>query len=569
MRNLIAAAAGVAGVSFAIAAIFWSADAIEQAFLGRATGALEWGPNLFRLLLLFHGMALLGLGIVVATRHRTSAPSAQVTEPRSSGTVWLVLAALCVIGLGLRLWKLDTDLWLDEVFTLTDFLRRPWLEIVTMFPSQNQHPLYSLLARASLVTLGESAATIRLPAALFGAASIWALFLLGRRVVSDREALLASAIMTFSYHHIWFSQNARGYIGLLFFGTLATWLWIEATEHGRTARWLWYGVSAWLGVWMHMTMVFVLAAHGLVYVAMLLARRSTAGRVESGTLDAGFWWKAPAVWLFAGTLVIQVHALALPEFFRSALHEVSLESEWVNPLWVFQESARRLADAGLGSVVVIAGLATILFGLWSIGKRDWRIAVLLIAPGVLGGGTMLALGHNLWPRFFFFCMGFVLLLAVRGTVAGSAWLFSRLRLPTAARLGDRVGAAACLLLIAASVVIVPRSYLPKQDFSGAKRWLEQAKAPDDPVVTVGLAGEAYRRYYAPEWTYVDDRARLEAVQRGGRSVYVVYTLPVHLQAWFPDIWSLVQREYEVVRVFPGTLGDGQIVVCKRRGNGAG
>jgi hypothetical protein len=285
--------------------------------------------------------------------------------------------------------------------------------------------------------------------------------------------------------------------------------------------------------------------------------------------DSAFWWKAPIVWLFAGTLIIQVHALALPEFFRSALHEVSLESEWVNPLWVFEESARRLADGGMGSVVVIAGLATLLFGLWSIWTRDWRVAVLLIAPGLLGGGTMLALGHNLWPRFFFFCMGFVLLLAVRGTIAGSAWLASRLHLSNPARLGERVGTAACLLLIALSLTIVPRSYLPKQDFSGAKRWLEQTRAPGDPVVTVGLAGEAYRRYYAPEWTYVDDRATLETVQRGSRNVYVVYTLPVHLQAWFPEIWKVIQDEYEVVRVFPGTLGDGQVVVCRRRGNGIG
>ena len=86
---------------------------------------------------------------------------------------------------------------------------------------------------------------------------------------------------------------------------------------------------------------------------------------------------------------------------------------------------------------------------------------------------------------------------------------------------------------------------------------------------MGLAGDVYRRYYAPEWTYVDDRVKLEAAQRAGRNVYVVYTLPVHLQAWFPDIWNLIQHEYEVVRVFPGTLGDGQVVVCRRRGNGVG
>lgn len=91
--------------------------------------------------------------------------------------------------------------------------------------------------------------------------------------------------------------------------------------------------------------------------------------------------------------------------------------------------------------------------------------------------------------------------------------------------------------------------------------------PGDDVVAVGLAGDAYRRYYAPEWTPVEKLSDLEATQRTHRNVWLVYTLPVHLQAWFPDIWKLVQRDYDVVRVFPGTLGGGDIVVTRRRGEG--
>jgi hypothetical protein len=414
----------------------------------------------------------------------------------------------------------------------------------------------------SVVIFGENAAAARLPAVMFGVGSIWALYLLARRVAGAREALLASALMTFSYHHVWFSQNARGYTGLLFFGTLATWLWFEALERGSTRRWLAYSATVWLGLWMHMTMIFVVAAHGLVYLALVArrARRTTAATEASD----GFWWKPVAAWLFGGTLALHAHALALPEFLRSALHEVSLESEWINPMWVVQESIRRLADGGLAAVVVAAGAITVLGGLASLAQRDWRQAVALVAPGVLGGTTMLALGHNLWPRFFFFCMGFVLILVVRGLIAVPSWIFARLGAPSAARAAQAVGVTACVVGVILSASTLPRSYLPKQDFSGARRYIDEVRRPGDQVVTVGLAALAYERYYAPEWVAVERRADLESIQRSDGTVWLVYTLPVHLEAWLPEVWEMIERDYEIVRVFPGTLGGGDVSVCRWR-----
>lgn len=476
-----------------------------------------------------------------------------------------MVGLLCVVGLALRLWRLDTDLWLDEVLTLTDFLRLPFSEIIATFPSQNQHVLYSLLARGAILVFGESFAAARLPAVLFGVASIWALFMLGRRVAGQREALLACALMTFSYHHVWFSQNARGYSGLLFFSILSTWLWIEAMARGRSRLWVAYGTAVSLGLWIHMTMVFVVAAHGLVYLSRLAARQASEQDVAAGNLDAGWPWKPPVTWLFSATVTLQAHALALPEFLRSALHEVSLESEWVSPMWVLIETVRRLGDGGLASVVVLGGVVVAASGFGSYVRRNWRDAVLLVVPGVLGGATMLALGHNLWPRFFFFCMGFVLLITVRGLMVVPEWILTRLHRSGLQRLAVSVGTAVCVIGVGLSASTLPRCYLPKQDFTGARQYVEQARQPGDEVAAVGLAGAAYRRYYAPDWPSVRQREDLEAIQDRHQSVWLVYTLPVHMKAYLPEIWDVIQRDYEVVRVFPGTLGGGDVTVCRRRG----
>src|SRR5262249_318850 len=156
-------------------------------------------------------------------------------------------------------WRLDTCLWLDEVLTLTHYARPALGMILTSFPDQNQHMLYSVLGHISLDCFGESAWALRLPAVLFGVASIWALYALGGRIASRTEALLAAAMMTVSYHHVWFSQNARGYTGLLFFTLLSTWLFVRGLRAGRWPLWGGYAVSVALGFWVHLTMLFVAA----------------------------------------------------------------------------------------------------------------------------------------------------------------------------------------------------------------------------------------------------------------------------------------------------------------------
>ena len=561
----------LAGLALAGSAAATSSSSIERALLGRETGALAWGPALFRALLLFHGVCLVAFGVFTFTRRGAARPRrrvpvepARTARPDSSAAAWIALALLCAVALALRLWHLGTDLWLDEVLTLVDFLRLPAREIVATFPSQNQHMLYSLLGRASVVVFGESFAAARLPAVMFGVAGIWALFLLGRRLAGTREALLACALMTFSYHHVWFSQNARGYSGLLFFATLSTWLWKEAMTRGRAREWVMYAVSVWLGLWIHMTMVFVVAAQGLVYLSLFPGRAADRA-LGAGTLDGAWRWKPIVAWLFAATVVLQSHALALPEFFRSALHEESLESEWINPMWVVTESIRSLADGGLATVVVLGGLIVAGAGFGSYLRRDWRDALLLTMPGVLGGAAMLALGHNLWPRFFFFCMGFALLIVVRGIMAVTAAIATRLSAPRLQKLAVPAGVAVWLTGVVVSATTLPRSYRQKQDFTGARQYVASVRQPGDDVVVVGLAGLAYSRYYAPEWAFVERRTDLEAIQDRAHGVWLVYTLPVHLKAWVPEIWGVVQRDYEIVRVFPGTLGGGDVVVCRWRG----
>jgi len=370
--------------------------------------------------------------------------------------------------------------------------------------------------------------------------------------------------MTFSYHHVWFSQSARGYSGLLFFTILAAWLWLEAVRSGTTRWWIGYAVCIALGMWIHMTMLFVLAAHGIAYLGLLATRRRAATVPGQSPIDRGFVWKAWLAWILSGTLTLQLHALALPEFFRSALHEHSPDSEWLNPFWVIWESLARLGDGGIGGVAVFIGAAVMLVGWVALWKRDWQSAIVAIVPPILGAATMIALKHNLWPRFFYFCMGFFILIAVHGgmTVVRLVILLLMDR-AKALRVATTVGTIGCLAVAAASATTLPRCYdPPKQDYWSARDFVESEMRPGDAKVAVGLAGVAFQRYFAPDWPFAQSRAELDELRKKHDRVWLVYTLPIELRSRWSDIAQAIETDFAEVKVFYGTLGGGEVVVCR-------
>ena len=121
-------------------------------------------------------------------------------------TPWAALIALTILAVLLRAIGLDGGLWYDEIRTLLDSVRPPLAQIVTEYPGNNQHMLYSVLAHISIRIFGDHAWSLRLPALLFGAATVPVLFVFARQFVGRREALLACLLLAVSYHHVWFSQ---------------------------------------------------------------------------------------------------------------------------------------------------------------------------------------------------------------------------------------------------------------------------------------------------------------------------------------------------------------------------
>lgn len=498
------------------------------------------------------------------TDEASARPSSGVGAGRpgsGAASVPLQLALLLLVAGALRALQLDSPLWYDEIVTLVEFVRLPPAELLSTYPSTNNHLLYSLLAHTSIAVFGESAWALRLPAALLGLGSLAAFWWLAHEIAPARQARLACWGVALSYHHVWFSQNARGYTGILLFTWLGTALFLRARRTAHTRDWLGYAVVLALASWTHLSATLTFAAHGIVYLCDEAWRmRSPRHPFDARPLAA-----------FAGGLGLTalLYAPVIPDLTATLTAQsvagrgAATVRTWKSPLWTLLEIARSL-PFGAASYLVAFGAAAIgATGLASLARKRPFDALLLVLPAALTLAALLAAGFNIWPRYFLPSLGFAAILGVRGLFVVAAAVLDRPQ-STAGR-GARAATTAAVLAIVLSAAMLPRNYRhPKQDYPAARELVLARRGPSEPVLTLGLASFAYGRYYEPTWHALESVEQLDQLQLLHPRLWIVYAFPTHLRGARPELYERVMRDFEPVRSFPGTLGDGDVHVLSSR-----
>jgi hypothetical protein len=211
---------------------------------------------------------------------------------------------------------------------------------------------------------------------------------------------------------------------------------------------------------------------------------------------------------------------------------------------------------------MLAAAALVVFcGAWSYLKRSRVVFTLFVLPGMVTAlGALLARG-TMYPRFYFFLIGFAVLILVRGVFVIPQWITARS--PQFDRLRPWLTAGLAGVLLTGSAFSLVRNYrYPKQDYEGAIQFVDAESKNGELVVTAGAAAVPLLQYYGKPWENVESAEQLQEICRRGRAVWIVYTFPRYLADWRSPVMEIIRNRFTVMRVFPGTLGDGAVFVAR-------
>ncbi len=465
-----------------------------------------------------------------------------------------LIASLTLIALALRIPGLDQGLWFDEISTLVNHVRLPIGEIISQY-SMNNHVLYSVSAHGVISWFGESAWAVRLPALLFGVATIPAAYYLGRQIASREEALLAVFLMVFNYHHIWFSQNARGYTGLALGAILSTVIFIRlismASPPIRLA--VAYAVVTALTAWIHLTAVFIILAHGSLWFALSVKSLPSLKKITLATSGMAL--------ILTGLFSLLLYAPIIPEAVSPArtgdggqfiAHAEA--SRWaINEI---VEGVNRAIPGGWLSFIVVASF--VIAGLMSYAKQSFAVLWLLLFPAVITAVVVAVLIDVVFPRFLFGSVAFFVLIAVRG-----GFKLAGIILPF---LSPRHVLLLGALVVLSSAVMIPKAWEPKQDFKSAAEYVENHRAAGDAVVCISMAYLPLSTYLGVQCENVKTLADLKRIEDTHKRTWLIYTLTIPFSVQMPEIWEWIntQSGYHLEEAFEGSLSNGDISVMLKQ-----
>ncbi|MCB4792741.1 MAG: glycosyltransferase family 39 protein [Elusimicrobia bacterium] len=142
----------------------------------------------------------------------------------SKNFLWAVLITVLLAGTAVRFYKLDfQSLKNDEITSWYMSNKQTLSKVFTdVINSDVYPPGYHVIVYFTEKVLGDSEKALRLPSAVAGSISILIMFLLGSKLYSYKEGLLASALIAFLHLPIYYSQEARAYSLLLLFSLVSS-----------------------------------------------------------------------------------------------------------------------------------------------------------------------------------------------------------------------------------------------------------------------------------------------------------------------------------------------------------
>jgi hypothetical protein len=188
---------------------------------------------------------------------------------------WLLIAAIVVLGVGLRWYHLsEWDMWNDEVDTL-------WIAETgeyTEGPMYRTAPVNFWLTAASARVFGSNELGERFPSFLAGVLTLVLFFATFRSGLGDRAAILGTLFLCLSMWHVYWSQVGRHFSPQVLFILLGIYFLVKYWKSESLPLAWFAAASTGVALATHSSTVFFLVAFVAVLGSGFLA--SLAGRAD-------------------------------------------------------------------------------------------------------------------------------------------------------------------------------------------------------------------------------------------------------------------------------------------------
>jgi 4-amino-4-deoxy-L-arabinose transferase-like glycosyltransferase len=296
------------------------------------------------------------------------------TSKRSDLAYALVIALLGSIAVYLRWRGLGSQsLWLDEGYTYWISRFSPKV-IWRVLAVDSTTPLYYDLVHYWSLRFGTSEFWLRSLSAIFGTLSIPLYYLLARKILADRVAIIfAMAAFALNFFQVWYAQEARSYALLVFLSFASVYCLLLYLENRELLPFCGVVASLTASLYTHNIVFFYLPGFAFLWL-VYPARRDLQGRIKDGLLaglavfvlylpwlptlraqllrqgtQGNFWLPVPGIRSLLDTICIStgLDTTALQLIFRSFFSSARLFGFWT---W-------SPAILGVVSVCILGGLS--------------------------------------------------------------------------------------------------------------------------------------------------------------------------------------------------------------------
>lgn len=177
----------------------------------------------------------------------------------------IVLLSVILFAIFFRVWGIDSEsYWLDEAISVRQ-AQEPLEESIGMVKKDTHLPLYITLLNVWVHLFGVSEASTRLMSAVFGVASVYVIFLLGRKLFNKKVGLYSSVILAFSSISIYYSQEARLYSLFVFLAMLSFYFYVSFMEKKNLKNTLLYAFFTLLMIYTFLFAALVMLVQNVYY----------------------------------------------------------------------------------------------------------------------------------------------------------------------------------------------------------------------------------------------------------------------------------------------------------------